>query len=221
MERMTMPNFFDPNEPIVMTLAIIKPEAMCCRDEIFQKLLQSNFQVIQSRIIKLTAEQASEFYKFEVDNPCYSFMVLSLSDGPIQAICLSKQKSIAQLNALVGPNLAKRAHKEWPGSLRSCFGSFTNEIQNGIHASKNKQQAEHEIHFFFPNSNVEIIKYICITFILCTYYCCSYIRTIDTLLRFNSIIFKFTNLSNFNGGHIKHNDRSSSRSCSLPGQMVT
>lgn len=150
---MTMPNYSDPRQRIQKTLAIIKPEAMCYRDIIIKRIFEAGFKILETKIVKLTPEQASELYQDKCHLPNFPVLVLSMNSGPIQAMCLAKPQAIREFKALVGEDSAFASKQKWPGSLRGCFGSYENDILNGIHASEDVEHARYEIRFFFPNSN--------------------------------------------------------------------
>lgn len=157
MERMTSPNYSDPLEPIEKTLVIIKPDGMIFREEIMKRIVEAGFKIIQSKIVKLTPEQASELYVDQFEKPTFPLFIVSITEGPIQAMCLAKPKAILELLALIGSRTATESMEKWPGSLRSHFGSYEYDIENAIEGSADETHARHEIRFFFPNSKLAIL----------------------------------------------------------------
>lgn len=152
MDRMTSPNFTDPRAPIQQTLALIRPEAMCNREAITQRICDAGFKVLDSTIVKLSPEQAANLYADQIIQPAFPLKIVSLCSGPVQAMCLAKPEAIKEFRALLGAETASESRSTWPGSLRSYFGSCG--IRNGILGSVDLQSARREIQFFFPNSNV-------------------------------------------------------------------
>lgn len=102
--------------------------------------------------MKLTTEQASEFYKDQYGQPNYPLMVMYLTEGPIQVLCLGKYNAIQNWKILMGPENYHDAKIKWPGCLRSLYASSKDKFQNAVHGSANMEAARHEIHMFFPKS---------------------------------------------------------------------
>lgn len=57
------------------TLLLIKPDGMKYLAQILQRVQDAGFVVLQTRTIRLTPEQSSEFYKSRSSNPCFGLMV--------------------------------------------------------------------------------------------------------------------------------------------------
>lgn len=153
MDRLTSPNYSDPNEPIEYTLALIKPDGMSQCDEIVTKILNAGFKIIQSKTLTITPEQAEQFYAHRCGEQHFPLLILCLSRGPARVMCLAKPKAIAEFNALIGLPTASQSIQNWPGSLRSYYACDVPNLEfNAIHGSANNDMARQEIRFFFPNS---------------------------------------------------------------------
>lgn len=152
MERTTSPHFQDPREPIEKTLALIRPEAMCYRHAIVQRLLAAGFKILCTAIVKLSIEQASELYgAADAEQPTnYPVMIGSLCAEPVQAMCLAKPQAIAELQALMGCFGSR-----WPGSLRAKFADGADVQYAVILGSRDEEHARSEIRFFFPAVSVD------------------------------------------------------------------
>ncbi|XP_022188259.2 nucleoside diphosphate kinase homolog 5 [Nilaparvata lugens] len=140
-----------------MTLAIIKPEAFDRRLEIEKLISKEHFKIIQKAVVKLTPDQASDFYYDHYGNLNFPKLVLSLSKGPIVVYCLSKDNAISDWKTLLGPSDVRQAKKDNPFSLRALFGNEEKNL-DGLHGSDNRDKAENEIHFFFPKILVERLR---------------------------------------------------------------
>lgn len=138
------------------TCAIIISDGLPYRHQIVQRLKEASFSIIQNRTVLLTREQASELYKFEYENPLFPYMVIAVTQAPIQVMCLAKEKAVENLKKLMGPFDPCEAKKLWPGSIRANFGDCHSgkEIRNAILGSESEMHAAHELKFFFPNSNI-------------------------------------------------------------------
>lgn len=87
---------------------------------------------------------------------------MSLTEGPIQALCVSKRNAIEEMKEMAGPEKYSEAKRMYPNSLRSLFADNLDEVKNALHVSQSSADAEYEIHFFFPNS--KSLNVICIVF---------------------------------------------------------
>lgn len=150
MERITSPNFSDPRAPSQQTLALIRPEAMCNRDAITLRIRDAGFKILDTVVVKLSPEQATNLYADQITQRAFPMKIVSLCSGPVQAMCLAKPEAVKEFLALLGAETTEESERVWPGSLRSYFGSCG--IQNGILGSLDAQRARREIEFFFPNS---------------------------------------------------------------------
>lgn len=154
MDRTTSPNYQHPLHPIQKTLALIRPEAMGCREAIIRRILDAGFKILDTTIVKLTPEQASELYgNLDDDESDFPLKVASLCKGPIQAMCLAKPEAIAEFRALLGADTAAESRHRWPGSLRAMFAE--RGVFNGILGSRDVARARIELRFFFPNVLLE------------------------------------------------------------------
>lgn len=143
---------FKDGYPIERTLAIIKPDGMPNREKIVHRIETAGFKILQTRIVKLTAEQASEFYKSKYGLPEYPLIVIALTLGPIQAMCIAKQDAVNSWNVLMGPDNYSEAKRNSPWSIRAEFSDPNEKLNNAVHGSENLELAKYEIYFFFPNS---------------------------------------------------------------------
>lgn len=151
---MTSPNYSDPREPLQKTFAMIKPEFMCYREEILQCLYNAGFKIVETKIVKLTPEQASDIFADQYMEPDYALRMMGMADGPVQVLCLSKPQAIKEFLALVGPDtvMSKEAKRKWPGCLRAQFADANMMGRKlGIHGSVDAVHARKEIEYFFPN----------------------------------------------------------------------
>ncbi|XP_058443079.1 nucleoside diphosphate kinase homolog 5 [Malaya genurostris] len=132
------------------TLALIKPDGMRYRDTIIRRIRDAGFVIVQSRTVRLTPEQASEFYRSKVAHQNYHAMIVALAEGPIQAMCVSKVHAVDDLKWLIGPERYQDAVRDAPGSIRAILPDSSDEVRNAIHASDDAASARFEIRFFFP-----------------------------------------------------------------------
>ncbi|XP_051156453.1 nucleoside diphosphate kinase homolog 5-like [Leptopilina boulardi] len=139
------------------TLAIIKPDAVNYRKDIERRIYEEDFEVYQARWLQLSPEQASEFYSDSYGQINFAHLVAYMSSGPIVAMVLAKHQAVHEWRMLMGPKEVTQAQLYFPDSIRAQFGKNDDEFQNAVHGSSNREEAEKEIHFFFPEFIVEPI----------------------------------------------------------------
>ncbi|CAH8494329.1 unnamed protein product [Dicrocoelium dendriticum] len=144
-----------PHITVERTLAIIKPDAVNFAEEIEEKILQNGFFIIQKRRVRLSPEQASEFYSEHYGKMFFSSLVSYISSGPIVVLVLAKENAITAWRDLMGPANSTKAKSLAPLSLRAVYG--TDDQQNAVHGSVSSTTAEKEIRFFFPDTVTEPI----------------------------------------------------------------
>ncbi|KAG6445743.1 nucleoside diphosphate kinase homolog 5 [Manduca sexta] len=135
------------------TLAIIKPEAIEDADAIEKHIRDNSFIILAKRQVRLTPEQAAEFYKGHYGRKHFPHLVAHMSSGSIIALVLAGRNCIQRWRTLMGPARVLEAQAYWPDSLRACYGRRTKygDYFNAVHGSENHAEAVREIHFFFPN----------------------------------------------------------------------
>lgn len=129
------------------TLAIIKPDAVKKRiiGKIIQRIEDEGFRIIEMKLLRLSKEQAEEFYIVHKNKPFYKSLTEFMSSGEIIVLVLEKENAISHWRDVMGatdPALAK------PGTIRHTYG-FSIE-RNAVHGSDSPETAEWEINFFFP-----------------------------------------------------------------------
>lgn len=145
------------SNPLECTLAIIKPDVMHNAHELVSLIDRKGFEIVNSRILKLTPEQVSDFYQEHYGKMFYPSLVTYMSSGPIMALVLAKKNAIAEFQKLIGPANPSQARIEAPNSLRAHFGNDT--IYNAFHGSDSHFSAEREIRFLFETTITEPISH--------------------------------------------------------------
>lgn len=129
------------------TLAIIKPDAVATNHvgEIISRYEKSGLHVTALKIVRLNKQQAEKFYAVHKDRPFYKDLTTFMSSGPIVAMVLDGDNSVARSRELIGATNPKEAAK---GTIRADFAKSLTE--NAIHGSDSLDNANVEISFFFP-----------------------------------------------------------------------
>tara|TARA_Y100000590_G_scaffold428636_1_gene540191 strand:+ start:413 stop:823 length:411 start_codon:yes stop_codon:yes gene_type:complete len=128
------------------TLSIIKPDAV---ERNLEKKIQSIFEknklkILKHKKVKISKEEAEEFYKVHQAKPFYEGLCNYLSSGPIVVMVLEGENVIAKNRQLMG---ATDPLKSEEGTIRKMFGISIDK--NSVHGSDSKENAKIEIDFFF------------------------------------------------------------------------
>ena len=130
------------------TLSIIKPDAVerNLEKDIKNFFEKNNIKIIKSKKVKITKDEAEEFYKVHQTKPFYNDLCNYLSSGPIVVMILEKNNAILSNRELMGATDPKKAEK---GSIREKYGVSIDK--NSVHGSDSPENAKIEINFFFFN----------------------------------------------------------------------
>lgn len=131
---------------IEQTLSIIKPDAVERNLEnkikfFFQK---NNIKILKSKKVKISKEEASEFYKIHQAKQFYDKLCNYLSSGPIVAMILEGEDVVSKNRQLMGTTDPIKAAE---GTLRKMYGISIDK--NSVHGSDSVENGKIEINFFF------------------------------------------------------------------------
>ena len=131
---------------IEKTLSIIKPDAVKrnLEDRIKSFFEKNNLQIVKSKKVQITKQEASEFYQVHQTKPFYQDLCNYLSSGPIIVMILEGEEAISKNRKLMGATDPTKAEK---GTLRNIYGISIEK--NSIHGSDSLENAKVEIKFFF------------------------------------------------------------------------
>ena len=128
------------------TLSIIKPDAVERNlDEKIKIFFQkNNLKILKSKKVKISKEEASEFYKVHQTKPFYNDLCGYLSSGPIVVMILEKDNAVIENRKLMGATDPQKAEE---GTIRKMYGVSIDK--NSVHGSDSPENAKIEIDFFF------------------------------------------------------------------------
>ncbi len=128
------------------TFTMIKPDATSKGDTgaILDQIIKAGFSIKALKWIKLTKEQAGEFYAIHKERAFYGELVEFMSSGPIIAAILEKENAVADFRKLIGATNPALAEE---GTIRKKFAASIGE--NAIHGSDSDENAIIEGDFFF------------------------------------------------------------------------
>ena len=131
---------------IQQTLSIIKPDAVerNLEDKIKLFFEKNKLKIVKSKKVKISKEEAEEFYKIHQTKPFYNDLCAYLSSGPILVMILEGESSISKNRELMGSTDPAKADE---GTLRKMYGISIDK--NSVHGSDSIENAKKEIEFFF------------------------------------------------------------------------
>ena len=134
------------NNSLERTLSIIKPDAVEreLEAEIKKIFLDNKLNIVDSKKIQISKEEAEEFYKVHQTKPFYEKLCSYLSSGPIIVIILDGENAIKKNRDLMGATDPKKAKD---GTIRKLYGISIDK--NSVHGSDSLENAKAEIDFFF------------------------------------------------------------------------
>jgi nucleoside-diphosphate kinase len=125
---------------------MVKPDATAKghTGAIINDIIAGGFAIKAMKWIKLTKEQAGEFYAVHSERPFYGELVDFMSSGPIVAAILEKENAVADFRALIGATNPAQAEE---GTIRKKYAASIGE--NAVHGSDSDENAAIEGDFFF------------------------------------------------------------------------
>jgi nucleoside-diphosphate kinase len=133
------------------TLTIIKPDAFGSgkAGKIIAHLEAGGFKVRAARVMRLTKEQAGEFYAVHRERPFYGSLVTFMTSGTCMPMILEKTGAVAALREAIGATDPAEAKA---GTVRKLFAE--SKERNAIHASDSDENAAREARFFFAEGDL-------------------------------------------------------------------
>lgn len=128
------------------TLTMIKPVAVQKGfiGPVLAKINEAGFRIVAMKFMRLTVDQAKQFYLVHAERPFYNDLVEFMSSGPIVAAILEKENAIEEYRKLIGATNPANAE---PGTIRALYG--TSIQANAVHGSDSDENAVIESDFFF------------------------------------------------------------------------
>ena len=128
------------------TLSIIKPEAVerNLENEIKAFFEKRKLKILKIKKVKISKEEASEFYKVHQTKPFYNNLCNYLSSGPIVVMILEGDNAVTKNRQIMGATDPLKAEE---GTLRKMYGISIDK--NSVHGSDSVKNSKIEINFFF------------------------------------------------------------------------
>ena len=136
---------------IERTLSILKPDATRrnLTGAINDRFERRGMRIVAQKRIRLTTEQAEQFYAVHAQRPFYRSLVEFMTSGPVVVQVLEGPDAVGLSREIMG---ATDPAKAAPGTIRKDFAESIEA--NSVHGSDSSDNAAQEIAFFF--SAIEI-----------------------------------------------------------------
>ncbi len=133
------------------TLSILKPDATRrnLTGAINQRFEDSGLSIVAQRRLRLTAEQAQQFYAVHAERAFYGDLCTYMISGPIVAQVLEGENAVARNREVMGATNPANADD---GTIRKDFGESVEA--NSVHGSDSPENAAIEIAYFFAETDI-------------------------------------------------------------------
>jgi nucleoside-diphosphate kinase len=129
-----------------ITFTMIKPDAVEANNigPILAMINKAGFRILAMKYMRLTREQAGQFYLVHKERPFYGELTEYMSSGAIVAAVLQKKNAVADYRQLIGATDPTKADD---GTIRKLFAKSI--AANAVHGSDSNENATIESNFFF------------------------------------------------------------------------
>jgi nucleoside-diphosphate kinase len=129
------------------TLMIIKPDAVekgHMGDIISMVEKVEGIEIIAMRKVRLSMDDAKEFYAIHKERPFYGELTEFMTRGPVVVMALEGENAVKRMREVIGAtNPAEAAD----GTIRKLYASNVGE--NAVHGSDSPENGQIETNFFF------------------------------------------------------------------------
>ncbi|TGN20393.1 nucleoside-diphosphate kinase [Leptospira idonii] len=128
------------------TFIMLKPDAVKNKHigDILQRIEKEGFKILGLKSLKLSLEDAKQFYKVHSARPFYNDLCNYMASGPIVAAALERDNAVLHWRDVIGATDPKEAAA---GTIRALFAE--SKEANAVHGSDSVENALQEIAFFF------------------------------------------------------------------------
>jgi len=136
---------------IERTISIIKPDAVAKNaiGDIYSRFEKAGLQIVASRMLHLSQEQAEGFYAEHKERPFFGALVSFMTSGPVMVQVLEGEGAVLKNRDLMGATNPADAEA---GTIRADFAESIDE--NAVHGSDSTDSAAREIAYFFTEDQL-------------------------------------------------------------------
>ena len=133
------------------TLAIVKPDAVAKHviGDIVRRYEEVGLLPIAMRMLHLSKASAEGFYAVHRERPFFNDLTTYMCSGPVVVVVLEGKDAVKTNRDLMGATDPKQAA---PGTIRALYGASIEA--NVVHGSDSPENAQIEIRYFFPESEL-------------------------------------------------------------------
>ena len=136
---------------IQRTLSIIKPDATArnITGKINAMIEDAGLRIVAQKRLRLTKQQAEEFYAVHKERPFYNDLVAFMTSGPVVVQVLEGDDAVKRYREVMGATNPDEAAE---GTIRQKFAESIEA--NSVHGSDAPETAKEEIKFFFSDDEI-------------------------------------------------------------------
>ena len=133
------------------TFSIIKPDATKrnITGSINKIIEESGLRIIAQKRIRLTLNQAKEFYSVHKERPFFNDLIEYMTSEPVIVQILEGENAVSKYREIMG---ATNPDEATTGTIRKNHA--LNIQENSVHGSDSEDNAIKEIKFFFKNDEI-------------------------------------------------------------------
>ena len=133
------------------TFSIIKPDATKrnITGSINKVIEESGLRIIAQKRIRLTNDQAENFYSIHKERPFFNDLIEYMTSEPVVVQILSGENCVEKYRSIMGATNPDNAEN---GTIRKLFA--LNVQENSVHGSDSAENAKIEIDFFFKSEEI-------------------------------------------------------------------
>ena len=136
---------------VELTLSIIKPDGIQKNliGEIYSRFEKAGLEIVASKMMHLTNDQAEGFYAIHKERPFFIVLVRYMTSGPVQVQVLEGNEAVSTYRKIMGATNPADAEE---GTIRKLYAESIEA--NSVHGSDSDENAKIEIEFFFAGSEL-------------------------------------------------------------------
>ena len=133
------------------TFSIVKPDAVRRNliGQIYARFEEAGLQIVASKMLHMSKEQAGGFYAVHKERPFYNDLVEFMSSGPVMVQVLEGENAILKNREVMGATNPADADA---GTIRADFAESLDA--NSVHGSDAPETAAEEIAYFFSDDEI-------------------------------------------------------------------
>jgi nucleoside-diphosphate kinase len=133
------------------TFSILKPDATSrnITGQINAVIEEAGLRIVAQRRIRMTQEEAEDFYEVHRERPFYSELVEMMCSAPVVVQVLEGDNAVSRYREVMGATNPAQAAE---GTIRKRFALSVGE--NSVHGSDSVDNAKIEIAQFFDQADI-------------------------------------------------------------------